>query len=168
MAGQTSAELLAEGIAPADITTLFELDVRYEGQAFEVPLAIDPETLLRDGLKAVTARFDAEHLRLFTFNMDSAHELVNLRAVAMGPALELPAPPLPQTDGHVERAKIRDHELWADGAMVPAIIYDRARLLAGDIIPGPAVVVEMDSTTLIEAGCTGTVDHLGNILITLA
>ncbi|NBC35995.1 hydantoinase/oxoprolinase family protein [Novosphingobium sp. FSY-8] len=168
MAEQTRAELRAEGIADADITSQFELDVRYEGQAFEVPLSIDPETLKRDGLKAVTDRFDAEHLRLFTFNMDSAHELVNLRAVAMGPALDLPAPPLAQSDGNVARAKIRDHQLWADGAMVPAVIYDRALLQAGDVIPGPAIVVEMDSTTLIEADCVGTVDHVGNILINLA
>ncbi|RVU06945.1 hydantoinase/oxoprolinase family protein [Novosphingobium umbonatum] len=165
---QTRAELLAEGINEADITSQFELDVRYEGQAFEVPLSIDPETLRRDGLKAVTDRFDAEHLRLFTFNMESPHELVNLRAVAMGPALELPAPPLADSDGDVTRAKIRDHELWADGAMVPAVIYDRSKLLNGDVIPGPAIVVEMDSTTLIEAGCVGTVDHVGNILINLA
>ncbi|MBC2669861.1 hydantoinase/oxoprolinase family protein [Novosphingobium piscinae] len=168
MAAQTRAELTAEGIADADVTSLFELDIRYEGQAFEVPLAIDAETLRRDGLKGVTDRFDAEHLRLFTFNMDSAHELVNLRAVAMGPALELPAPPLEKGDGDPARAKIRDHSLWVDGQMKPAVIYDRARLRCGDVIPGPAIVVEMDSTTLIEADCVGTVDHVGNILIHLA
>jgi N-methylhydantoinase A len=107
-------------------------------------------------------------LRLFTFNMDSAHELVNLRAVAMGPALELPSPPLEQGDGDPIRAKLRDHELWTGSAMEPAVIYDRAKLRAGDVIPGPAVVTEMDSTTLIEADCVGTVDHAGNILINLA
>jgi N-methylhydantoinase A len=52
--------------------------------------------------------------------------------------------------------------------MRPAVIYDRAKLLAGDVISGPAIVVEMDSTTLIEADCVGTVDHVGNILINLA
>jgi N-methylhydantoinase A len=168
MAAQTRAELAMEGIDDADITSLFELDVRYEGQAFEVPLSIDAETLRRDGLAGVTARFDTEHHRLFTFNMDSPHELVNLRAVAMGPALDLPAPPLPQGNGDPIAAKLRDHELWADGQMRPAVIYDRAKLLAGDVIPGPAIVVEMDSTTLIEAGCVGTVDSVGNILINLA
>ncbi|WP_343614613.1 hydantoinase/oxoprolinase family protein [Novosphingobium sp.] len=168
MAAQTRRELLAEGVAESDIISVFELDVRYEGQAFEVPLSIDPETLRKDGLKGVTARFDAEHHRLFTFNMDSAHELVNLRAVAMGPALELAAPALEQGDGNPQAAKIRDHQLWDKDRMVPAVIYDRARLRAGDIIPGPAIVTEMDSTTLIEANCVGTVDHVGNILINLA
>jgi N-methylhydantoinase A len=168
MAAQTRAELAVEGIADADITSLFEIDVRYEGQAFEVPLSIDPETLARDGLAGVTARFDAEHHRLFTFNMETAHELVNLRAVALGPLLELQAPVLPVGNGDPIGAKLRDHELWADGEMQPAVIYDRSKLCSGDVIPGPAIVTEMDSTTLIEAGCVGTVDAVGNILITLA
>lgn len=168
MAAQTRAELVAEGIADADITSLFEVDVRYEGQAFEVPLSIDAETLVRDGLSGITGRFDEEHNRLFTFNMESPHELVNLRAVALGPLLDLKAPVLPEGNGDPINAKLRDHELWADGAMAPAVIYDRARLCSGDIIPGPAIVIEMDSTTLIEAGCVGNVDAVGNILITLA
>ena len=52
--------------------------------------------------------------------------------------------------------------------MRPAVIYDRAKLEQGDRIPGPAIVVEMDSTTLIEADCVGVVDRVGNILITQA
>ena len=168
MATHTRAELGAEGIADSDITSLFEVDVRYEGQAFEVPLPIDAEMLAQDGLAGITARFDEEHLRLFTFNMESPHELVNLRAVALGPMLDLPAQILPEGDGNPIGAKLRDHELWADGAMRPAVIYDRARLRAKDVIPGPAIVIEMDSTTLIEADCVGTVDTLGNILINLA
>ncbi|MDG5497501.1 hydantoinase/oxoprolinase family protein [Niveispirillum sp. BGYR6] len=165
MAAQTRDELKAEGIKDADITSLFEIDVRYEGQAFEVPLSIDPETLRRDGLAGVTRRFDDEHQRLFTFNMPSPHELVNLRAVALGPVLDLPAADLPRGNGDPSAAKLRDHELWMDGKMVPAVIYDRAKLKACDLIPGPAIVIEMDSTTLIEAGCDGLVDRVGNILI---
>ncbi len=168
MAAQTRAELAAEGIADADITSLFEIDVRYEGQAFEVPLSIDAETLARDGLAGVTAWFDEEHHRLFTFNMETAHELVNLRAVALGPLLDLKAPVLPEGNGDPIAAKLRDHELWTDGAMRPAVIYDRSKLRANDVIPGPAIIVEMDSTTLIEGGCIGVVDSVGNILINLA
>ena len=45
-----------------------------------------------------------------------------------------------------------------------AIIYDRAKLKQGDVIPGPAIVIEMDSTTLIETGCVATVDKAGEPL----
>ncbi|GAM07696.1 hydantoinase/oxoprolinase family protein, partial [Novosphingobium sp. MBES04] len=167
MAAQTTKELTSEGIDASDVTVEFELDVRYEGQAFEVPLSIDPETFKSGGLAAIIARFDDEHERLFTFKMDSEHELVNLRAVALGPVLDLEAQRLPEGNGDPIEAKVRDHQLWADGKMVPAVIYDRSKLKANDVIQGPAIVTEMDSTTLIEADCTGTVDAFGNILINL-
>ena len=167
MAAQIGDELVAEGVAKDDVTITFEVDVRYAGQAFEVPMSVTRDDLHTHGIEWLTGRFDEEHHRLFTFNMDSEHEIVNLRAVAMGKALDLPAAKLPQGNGDPSAAKLRDHELWMGGAMVPAIIYDRSKLLAGDVIPGPAIVIEMDSTTLIEADCTGTVDSVGNILITL-
>ncbi len=168
MATQVKGELLSDGVPEGEITTAFEVDVRYAGQAFEVPLTITAADLARDGIAGVLARFDEEHKRLFTFNMDTPHEIVNLRAVALGRALDLPAAPLPQGNGDPSAAKIRDHKLWMDGREQDAVIYDRAKLRAGDIIPGPAIVCEMDSTTLIESGCVATVDAVGNILINLA
>ncbi|QEH79205.1 hydantoinase/oxoprolinase family protein [Sphingomonas sp. C8-2] len=165
MAKQTGGELAAEGLTSDEIEIQFEIDVRYAGQAFEVPIEVKRADLEAQGLIGLTDRFDEEHRRLFTFNMDSEHEIVNLRAVAMGKALELPAGKLPEGDGDPSAAKLRDHELWMDGRLQPAIIYDRAKLRAGDRISGPAIIVEMDSTTLVESDCQATVDAVGNILI---
>ncbi len=165
MAAQTRGELIGDGVPEGQITTQFEVDVRYAGQAFEVPLTIDKAVLDADGIEGILARFDEEHLRLFTFNMDTPHEIVNLRAVALGEAPALPAIALPQGDGDPSAAKIRDHVVWMDGREQDAVIYDRAKLRQGDTIPGPAIITEMDSTTLVESGCTATIDAVGNILI---
>jgi N-methylhydantoinase A len=97
--------------------------------------------------------------------MDTPHEIVNLRAVALGEAPRLPAAELARGDGNPAKAKVRDHTLWMDGREQAAVIYARAGLRQGDVITGPAIVTEMDSTTLIEAGCVATVDRVGNILI---
>jgi N-methylhydantoinase A len=167
MAIQTRGELMADGVPEADIVSEFEVDVRYAGQAFEVPLTITPDVLRSDGIAGILKRFDEEHLRLFTFNMETPHEIVNLRAVALGKALDLPAVQLPKGDGNPIAAKMRDHTLWMDGKEQAAVIYDRSKLRQGDIIPGPAIVIEMDSTTLIETGCVASVDAVGNILISL-
>jgi N-methylhydantoinase A len=167
MAAQTRGELLADGIPEDLITSEFEIDVRYAGQAFEVPLTITKDVLEQDGIAGILARFDEEHLRLFTFNMDTPHEIVNLRAVALGQAPALPAAELPKGDGDPSAAKIRDHVMWIGGEERPAVIYDRARLRQGDVIEGPAIITEMDSTTLVEHDCRATVDAVGNILITL-
>jgi N-methylhydantoinase A len=168
MERQIRGELEAEGVAPDEISVVFEVDIRYSGQAFEVPMEVTLADLTEKGVPFLTQRFDEEHNRLFTFNMDSEHEIVNLRAVALGQALDLPANKLPEGNGDPIAAKLRDHELYMDGRMMPAIIYDRALLKAKDVIKGPAIVIEMDSTTLIEADCIATVDAVGNILITLA
>ena len=166
MDAQVRAELKADGVPEAGIQTSFEVDVRYAGQAFEVPMSVRESDLRNGGLGALTGRFDAEHRRLFTFNMDTEHELVNLRAVATGLPPALPAQELPKGDGDPRAAKLRDHMLWMDGCERAAVIYDRSRLRAGDVIEGPAIVVEMDSTTLIETAHCGSVDAFGNILIT--
>ncbi|WP_296720305.1 hydantoinase/oxoprolinase family protein [Erythrobacter sp.] len=167
MAEQTRSELVGDGIPEDQITSLFEIDVRYAGQAFEVPLTITQAVLEEDGIEGILSRFDEEHLRLFTFNMDTPHEIVNLRAVAQGQAPALPAAELPKGDGNPQAAKIRDHTVWIDGSERPAVIYDRAKLRQGDMIEGPAIITEMDSTTLVEHDCTARVDAVGNILITL-
>ncbi len=168
MEAQIRADLRADGVAESAIETEFEVDVRYAGQAFEVPLTITMDQLREGGIAAILGRFDAEHHRLFTFNMETPHEIVNLRAVALGQSLNLPAAELAKGNGDPIAAKMRDHTLWMDGREQAAVIYDRALLKQGDIIPGPAIVIEMDSTTLIETGCTAMVDAVGNILISLA
>ena len=167
MKAQTRGELLADGVPESAVISEFEVDVRYAGQAFEVPLTIDADLLQKDGIEGILARFDEEHLRLFTFNMDTPHEIVNLRAVAMGEAPALPANELPKGNGDPSEAKIRDHIMWMDGEERAGVIYDRAKLKQGDMIPGPAIITEMDSTTLVENGCTATVDPVGNIMINL-
>ena len=161
LAAQVSAELETEGVVAADQSLQFEIDVRYAGQAFEVPLTIAPEA----GIADLAARFDAEHKRLFTFNLGVPQELVNIRVVALGKPANVSAERLPPGDGNPIAAKLRDHEVWMDGATRPAVLYDRAKLRAGDRIPGPAVITEMDSTTLIHNGHTALVDGFGNLLI---
>jgi len=165
MAAQTRGELIADGVDENQIAIEFEVDIRYAGQAFEVPLTIDKAVLEKDGIAGLLARFDEEHLRLFTFNMDTPHEIVNLRAVALGQPPSLPAAELPKGDGDPSGAKVRDHKLWMDGREQDAVIYDRSKLRQGDRIPGPAIITEMDSTTLVESGCVATIDVVGNILI---
>jgi N-methylhydantoinase A len=165
MARQTREELRADGVPEKDITTTFEVDVRYHGQAFEVPMALKLEDLGEGGLARLAQAFDDEHRRLFTFNMDAEHEFVNLRAVSLGPVLDIAAREIEAGDGDPSAAKVRDHEIWVEGGLKPAVIYDRSKLRAGDRVPGPAIIVEMDSTTLVLPDCVANVDRFGNILI---
>ena len=166
MREQVRDTLMADGVDAGDVELRFEADLRYSGQAFEVPIAIELAAFEQAGALACLAdEFHEAHRRLFTFSMDTDTELVNLRAIALGKLPELPALKLERGDGNPGRAKVRDHEMWVAGTFRPAVIYERSRLLADDRIEGPAVICEMDSTTVILAGHAGVVDSHGNILI---
>ena len=54
-----------------------------------------------------------------------------------------------------------------EGGYRMAPIYDRAKLCAGNVVDGPAIITEMDSTTLIPADCQATIDEIGVIVIRL-
>lgn len=165
--GETVArELEEEGVSRDKQTVTFEAGVRYAGQGFEVDLPINlADFEARAGVTKLQTAFDEEHKRLFTFNLDVVHEIVNLRAIALGQGTEMPAIKVPEGDGDPSQAKVSDHTMWANGEKHAAAIYDRARLEAGDKIPGPCIVTEMDSTAVILPDHVGTVDAYGTILI---
>lgn len=169
MAAQVGSELAAEGVSREEQCFEFEIDVRYAGQAFEVPLKVAASDFESGhGIALLSRAFDAEHERLFTFNLEAPHEFVNLRATGLGQAATVGAQEIDRGNGDPARAKLRDHQLYINGTFHDGVIFDRAKLRAGDIIKGPAIVIEMDSTTLILSSHIGTVDNFGNILITPA
>jgi N-methylhydantoinase A len=145
-----------------ETTTRFQVDVRYHGQGFEVPVEVDVDGL---SLDAVGAEFDTEHEQLFTFALDADHELVNLRAVVLSAEAVVQSEEVAAGDGDPAAARTGTTQIWIDDGEATATTYDRAELRAGDRIAGPAIVTEMDSTTLILPGHTGEVDRHGTILI---
>ena len=143
-------------------TTAFQVDVRYHGQGFEIPVDVDdPDT----DLTALGERFDAEHNRLFSFLLDVDHEVVNARATVTGPKPDVAPVHLEAGDGDPSGARVQEHEIYVGGEHVPAGVYDRAKLRAGDVVRGPAIVTEMDSTTLVLPGHAATVHPSGSLLI---
>ncbi|WP_308910265.1 hydantoinase/oxoprolinase family protein [Pseudokordiimonas caeni] len=159
-------DLKDEGVPEDEQSVRFEAGVRYAGQGFEVSMAIDiADFEAGRGIEAVKAAFDAEHKRLFTFNLDVVHEIVNLRAIGLGKAAEMPAQKLAKGDTDPAQAKLRDHRMWVEGQERDAVIYERAKLEAGDRLAGPCVITEMDSTAVILPDHVGVVDDFGNILI---
>jgi N-methylhydantoinase A len=163
LAAEAGARLAEHGIPEAEQTTAYQVDVRYHGQGFEIP--VDVTDLGADALQTLAATFDAEHERLFSFLLTTDHELVNARATVSGPRPQVAATHLPQGDGDPAAALVDTHPVHVTGEQVEAHVYDRTRLRAGDVVTGPAIVTEMDSTTLVLPGHTATVHPSGSLLI---
>ncbi|MEM1315623.1 MAG: hydantoinase/oxoprolinase family protein [Pseudomonadota bacterium] len=164
LAAEAAADLESEGVSKAEQEAIYQIDIRYHGQGMKLTVDISPEEFAKGGVAGVAARFDAEHEKLFTFALDAEHELVGLRAVVQGgekPFINREF----SAGGGVSAAVVHETRLYASGAWHEAKIYDRARLNPGDRVQGPAIVTEMDSTSLILPGHVGVIDAVGNILI---
>ena len=162
LAAEAGERLTAQGVDPADQTMTYQVDVRYHGQGFEIPIQVPGSATT---LAELAALFDAEHERLFSFLLTVDHELVNARATVTGPRPSLGVVALPKGDGDPSAALVDTHRLHVGGESVAARIYDRGRLRPGDDVRGPAVITEMDSTTLVLPGHHAVVHPSGSLLL---
>ncbi len=167
LASSAAATLDAEGVARSDQSTVYQVDLRYAGQGMRLTVEVLPEEFETGGLEELGNRFDAMHEQLFTFALETERELYTLRAMVQGSESAAEAQVLASGNGDPSAARYAQSKVYYDGQHHDAIIFDRALLKAGDRVSGPAIVTEMDSTTLVLPGCTGEVDPVGNLLIRL-
>ena len=162
---RAQAGLDEDGVPRAEQGASYLIDVRYHGQGLELPVAVDLDDLERHGLAVAGEAFDQTHRRLFTFALEAGYEMVNLRAIVRGRAREVPGHTIAAGGSDASDARVGTTRIWSGQGWTEAALLERGRLCAGNLIDGPAIVTEMDSTTLILAGYCGEVDRVGNILI---
>jgi len=159
---QAAKEITAEGVPEAEQETLYQIDIRYKGQGMKLTIDVAPRDF---SIARVTQMFDTEHEQLFTFALDAEHEIVGLRAVVQGAEKAFISPDARQGGSDASAARVQATRIYAEGAWREGWIYDRAKLQPGNRVPGPAIVTEMDSTSVILPDHVGVVDAVGNILI---
>lgn len=168
LAATARVSLTAEGIPESDQQISYAADLRYHGQGFEIPVVVDIDTFdgKGAGLDVLRAAFDAEHQRLFSFLLENnEHELVTVRATVSGPRPDVAAGSVVEGGTDPTEALSTTTEIWVDGALAQASVYDRQRLKAGNVVRGPAIITEMDSTTLVLPEHAATVHPSGSLLI---
>ncbi len=156
-----------EGVDPGAMRFERMLDLRYVGQSYELPIAVRDAAFPARELERLAAAFHAEHARVYGFNAaDEPVEAVNLRLAAVGDIAKPALRRLQQGDNaQSARKSLRQVYFAEEESYVDCPIFDRYKLGAGCRIDGPAIVEEMDSTTLVHPGYRAEVDPFGNLLI---
>ena len=143
----------------------YEADVRYLRQGYELALEVEPQAMANGGLADIENRFGLAHERLYGFRLAQPIEIVNLRAVGTGRTRKAEPKAFEDAGPSAREAAVEQHQVYFDGGFVSAIVYHRAKLHCGNRVPGPAVITQWDSTTLIHPGHVGIVDKRMNIMI---
>lgn len=165
LSNSAAKALEREKVPVSEMQRSYQVDVRYHGQGLRLTVDVKVEDLKKRGLKAISGPFDEEHRRLFTFALPLEHEFVALRAVVQGKGIKLDALQVARGTPDPKAAAVGRQSAYMDGKDVKATVYDRALLKARNRVKGPAIIMEMDSTTVVLPKHTGLVDKLGNILI---
>jgi N-methylhydantoinase A len=164
---KAEAWLLTEGPNVLDRRFLYSADMRYQHQAFEIELPIEPKWLDAGDFAPVLEAFHRLHDQLYGHaDPGEPVELISVHVKVAGTTPKPKATPVAAGLGVAAAASHRD--LLYRGRRHRGAVHDRGRLLAGQTVPGPAIVEQDDTTVLIPDGHVGTVDAFGNITITAA
>lgn len=153
--------------APAQEVKRF-VDARYAGQAHELLIEAPAGPIDGDWLTRVRQVFEREHRQIYGF--DATNEpihVIAMRVEATGKVDKAVLAEYAPAAGAAADARSGEREVWYPEAagFVATPVYDRERLGAGHWLEGPAIIEQMDSTTLVLEGQRATVDRYLNILI---
>ena len=159
-------DVAEEGLDLKALRLKQQIDLRYLHQGYH--LTVDaPDGEVGEAHKPkIKSAFDQLHRHTYGASApEEEAELVTLRLLAEVPVPHLRPPPI--GPGNLAQALIERRPFYdlARGKFLDACVYDRGRLGAGDCIAGPAIVEQYDSTTVVLAAQTLTVDDFGNLLI---
>ena len=139
-------------------------DLRYEGQSYELSVQVSPGKIKKEHLDSMEKSFHQRYAEVYGYSQEGEKvELVNLRLVAFGKLPELEHQGEGMAKGTAASFEVR--QIYFDGGYLNTPAYHREVLLPGQRLNGPAVVEQMDSTTLIFPGQKAEIDAFGNIII---
>lgn len=169
MARELEARFAADDIDLERVSFVRRGDLRYVGQGYELRVAFPDGTLDAAALAEAFAAFHEVHRREYGHHFaDSAIEIVNIRLIGAAGAAEI-ARPAPPSGGPLEAARIRTGlcTFRVDGELTDheTAFLLRDKLPVGVAIDGPAIVLQMDSTTVVPPRHTIEADATGNLII---
>ena len=164
---QAAQELRDDGFAAAHIKIQRALDLRYAGQGYEITMPCAEDALRQSGLDGLRRQFDERHRSLFGHMAPQEPvEVVSYRVRGVGvvPPVELPR--FKPTGATLADARRATRRVRFDGRDIESPVYQRERLDVGLTVTGPAILDQLDCTTVIHAGQRARVDEWKNLIVT--
>ncbi len=144
------------------------VDMRYAGQNYELPVSLPNGPITAATLDHLAEGFAEAHQRMYGFVAEGETvQLVTFRAEAAGIVRKAAFQPRPERGADASAAIIGRRDVWMPEAcgFVSCSVYDRDKLDAGNRIVGPAIVEQMDATTVVLPGMVGRVEPYLNLIL---
>jgi N-methylhydantoinase A len=144
-------------------------DLRYFGQNFELIMELKNDKLDANELDKLREAFHRRHKDYYGYDMrEQPVEIVNLRLVVTGKRKAMPAERVKLARSDLKSALLEKRKVWfAQSGYVATPVYDRDRLPADARITGPAIIEQMDTTTVVPPKAKLKQDRYGYLHIEL-
>ncbi|MGE0005128.1 MAG: hydantoinase/oxoprolinase family protein [Parvibaculaceae bacterium] len=165
---RVGAELHDDGIPAARQSIEIIAECRYRGQGFELRARMPDGPVTQANKSVIAASFHDQHQLDYGYSYrDAEVELITLRAIGRAAVERLAIPKIKASDGSgIDRALMFVRPTtFDDGRVLETPRYDRGKLLAGDRVSGPAILIQHDSTTLVPPGYVAETLDYGNTRI---
>jgi N-methylhydantoinase A len=163
LAAQAVAELAADGFGEAQIGLQRAVDMRYAGQGYEITVPCDA---IAD-LVQLRAAFDARHQAMFGHSApDEPVEIVSYRVRGIGKVPPVEMPRFSRVGTTLADALRETRQVRFDGETIACPVYQREKLDVDLRVAGPAVLDQLDCTTVICPGQVARVDEWKNLIVT--
>jgi N-methylhydantoinase A/oxoprolinase/acetone carboxylase beta subunit len=156
-------DMAEDGFCEKDLVIERSLDCRYLGQSYEIGV---PYRQARTAARAFLEAFHGRHKKLYSYRHDQRPvEIVNLRVKTVAVAPKIPLLKARGSSVLDPRAEVRKQPMFYGRSAQDGRVLDRSRLASGNTLPGPALVIDPESTTFIPPGYTARVDGYANLII---
>ncbi len=159
-------EIADEGVDPANIAVQRLADMRYVGEAHEVPVYVPEGMGGAQAIEHLWAEFHRVHDKTFGYAYEGQQdvELVNLRVQAVG-RVQRPDVQVSERAGAGGPAAARGERrvYWRNEGWLDCPLYDRAALDVDATVDGPAIIEEYGSTVVVADGWQARMDAYGNL-----
>jgi N-methylhydantoinase A len=160
-----------EGIAAENRVLTRTADMRYKGQNYELAVALPEGPVTQATLEALAAGFADLHRQRYGFIAEGEPvQIVTLRLEATGLVQKATLTRHPDAGPDASAARTGERPVWFPEAQdfVATPIYSRDELKPGNRFAGPAIVEQMDTTTVVPPGMTARVDPYLNLILEIA
>ncbi|MBT4284065.1 MAG: hydantoinase/oxoprolinase family protein [Rhodobacteraceae bacterium] len=142
------------------------VDLRYAGQGTELTVSFPQGLVTKETTQVAVKKFHDLHKQLYTFSDDNSPvEIINLRVQALGKSDHIGPPLIMKSESIEPKTKSVRRVVIDQTGYEDVSVFDRESLLNGHEILGPAIIDQLDSTTLILRDQKLKVDKFGNLLI---
>jgi N-methylhydantoinase A len=162
---EVSSVLHESGVPPSTTTVHRYLDMRYEGQGYEIEVALPKSDNIGELFSQLPGLYGRAYKDIFSLSfIDEPIEILNWKIEVIGPMPQVRDRSLDATSDKAPKPRATRRAFFPESGFVDCPVYDRYALAPDAVLTGPAFIEERESTCVLGHNDRARIDAYGNLV----